>query len=77
MRTKPPFAAPATLEGKPLTKPELAEWVGLTTRFIEGEVKKGNLRAVIIGRRTVRFLPSDINSWLNTRPSTRAEDAPA
>ena len=79
-RKKPTVTPPRAtlLEGKPLTKKELAEWGGVSTRFIEVEVKEGRLRCVYLGSRTVRFLPADINTWLNTRRARGAanrEDA--
>ena len=67
-----PVAVP--VEDRPFTKEQLAEWVGVTPRFIEMEVKRGALRAVILGKRTVRFLPRDINLWLNTRPTMEPEE---
>jgi hypothetical protein len=68
---RPDPNAPA---GRPFTKEQLAEWVGTTPRFIETEVKRGALRAVIIGKRTVRFLPRDVDLWLNTRPTMNPEE---
>jgi excisionase family DNA binding protein len=62
------------LEGRPFTKDQLAEWMSVTPRFVEMEVKRGALRAIILGRRTVRFLPKDVNTWLNTRPTTESEE---
>ena len=53
---------------RPCTKRELAEQVGSTERFIELETNRGNLRAVRVGVRGIRFLPSDIVRWLNARP---------
>jgi excisionase family DNA binding protein len=50
---------------RPQTADELAEWVGTSRRFIEGEVQRGNLRARKIGSKLVRFLRSDIADWLN------------
>jgi hypothetical protein len=53
---------------RPCTKEELAKEVRTTTRFLEHEVSRGNLRAVRLGVRSVRFLPSDVVAWLNARP---------
>lgn len=49
---------------KPLLKKELAEWLGCSERFLETEVKAGRLRKVILGANRVRFLPRDVNAWL-------------
>jgi excisionase family DNA binding protein len=59
----------ATLPGdappRPLTKVELAQWLGTTPRFLETEVRRGALRACRLGKRSVRFLPSDVAAWMN------------
>jgi excisionase family DNA binding protein len=52
---------------RPATKREVAETVRCTERFLEREVNRGSLRAVRLGLRSVRFLPSDIIAWLNAR----------
>jgi excisionase family DNA binding protein len=56
---------------KPLTKQELATWLGVTPRFIETQVAKGNLRRVKLSGHCVRFRPADIEAWLEA--STEAE----
>jgi hypothetical protein len=53
---------------RPTTKQETAEALSCTGRFLEQEVLKGRLRAIHLGTRSVRFLPSDIVAWLNARP---------
>jgi len=60
----------------PQTKFDLSLALAVTPRFIEKEVKLGHLRAVIIGSRSVRFLPVDIEAWLNAR-ATRPPEASA
>jgi excisionase family DNA binding protein len=55
---------------RPCTKKELAAELCTTERFIEREVNRGHLRAIRLGLRSVRFLPSDVVRWLNTRPTT-------
>ena len=69
-RTEPLTA----LGGPPWTKKELCQWANCTPRFIEVEVQRGNLRAVRLGNKFVRFLPSDIESWLNSRATVAATD---
>lgn len=53
------------LPKKPLSPRELADWIGMSRRFIEGQVRNGNLRARKISLRAVRFLPSDVAAWLH------------
>jgi excisionase family DNA binding protein len=59
---------------RPCTKEELAEQVRCTKRFLEHEVNRGHLRAVRLGLRSVRFLPSDVVRWLNARPIAGSEE---
>ena len=49
---------------KPFTKKELANWLGCSERFLENEVNAGRLRKVNLGTYRVRFLPKDVNAWL-------------
>ena len=59
-----------------LSKEELAEYVGCSTRYIENEVNDGRLRAVKFARRLVRYRPADIECWLEgrlTEASTETE----
>jgi excisionase family DNA binding protein len=49
---------------RPLTKKELAEFLVCSERFIETEVVAGRLRKIILGTNRVRFLPKDVNAWL-------------
>jgi hypothetical protein len=58
----------------PQTKFDLALALAVTPRFLEKEVAEGRLRAVIIGSRSIRFLPVDIEAWLNAR-ATRPPEA--
>ena len=58
----------------PQTKEGLCEALDVSPRFIENEVKAGRLRGVIIGSRTIRFLPRDIEAWLNLRPTREREE---
>ena len=61
------------LPKKPLTPKELAIWLGVSRRFIEGQVRNGHLRARKISLRAVRFLPSDVAAWLQ-KVSTIEDD---
>ena len=55
---------------KPLTKKELSDWLNCSERFLELEVNAGRLRKVTIGVNRVRFLPRDINAWLEAGGSS-------
>lgn len=55
---------------KPLSKKELGEWLSCSERFLELEVKAGRLRKVQMGAHRVRFLPKDVNEWLEAGGST-------
>jgi excisionase family DNA binding protein len=49
---------------RPYSKTELAEFLNCSERFLEREVAAGRLRKIILGGSKVRFLPRDINVWL-------------
>lgn len=55
---------------RPLTKKELSDWLNCSERFLELEVNAGRLRKVTLGVNRVRFLPRDINAWLEAGGST-------
>jgi hypothetical protein len=59
----------------PLTKGELAALTQTTARYIEGEVRRGALRAVILGRKGLRFRSQDISRWLDSLPSTEPKES--
>jgi len=61
------------IPNRPLTPSELAEWLGTSRRFIEGQVRLGNLRARKISPRAVRFLRSDIAAWLASSSTTEVD----
>lgn len=52
---------------KPLTKVELATVLDTSVRFIEQEVKAGNLRGIRLSNRSMRFMPRDIQAWLDSK----------
>ena len=68
---------PGDAPPRPLNKIELSEWLGTTTRFLENEVRAGRLRAIRLGRRSIRFLPGDVSIWLNARPSLKTDEVGA
>jgi excisionase family DNA binding protein len=66
--------APAARQpGRPLTKRELAMFLGITERFIELEVNRGRLRAVRLSNRLLRFRPIDVERWMESSLTTGGE----
>jgi len=57
---------------RPITKQELADWGGWTLRYIDKEVHNGNLKKRFAGRGS-RFMPSDVQDWLDRRASKVTE----
>lgn len=55
---------------RPLSKKELADWLQCSERFLELEVSAGRLKKITIGVNRVRFLPRDINAWLEAGGSS-------
>ena len=56
---------------KPLTVPQLAEWLQVSRRYLNYEMESGRLRRTVFGTHLVRLLPDDINAWLNDKASNR------
>jgi excisionase family DNA binding protein len=52
--------------GKPFTKRELSNFLGISQRFIEMEVNRGRLRAVKLSNRLLRFRPIDVERWMES-----------
>ena len=50
----------------PLTKRELAGFLGISERFIELKVNRGRLRAVRLSNRLLRFRPIDVERWMES-----------
>jgi len=59
--------------GRPLTKRELAGFLGISERFIELEVNRGRLRAVRFSNRLLRFRPIDVERWMESSLTTAGE----
>jgi hypothetical protein len=57
---------------RPVTNQELAERGGWTPRYIDLEVARGRLKKRCSGRAS-RFLPCDIQEWLDRRASEVAK----
>jgi excisionase family DNA binding protein len=49
----------------PMKVTEVAKWLGVSRRFIEVQIARGNLRVRRISARCIRILPSDLEAWLN------------
>jgi hypothetical protein len=59
---------------RPLTKRELADWLTVSPRYIEGEVSRGALRMRRLSPRAVRFLPADVQEWLDGKATVVVEE---
>ncbi|HYY30218.1 MAG TPA: hypothetical protein VE860_19905 [Chthoniobacterales bacterium] len=51
--------------GRPFTKRELSNFLGISERFIELEVNR-DLRAVKLSNRLLRFRPIDVERWMES-----------
>jgi excisionase family DNA binding protein len=65
--------AVARQPGRPLTKRELARFLGISERFIELEVNRGHLRAVRFSNRLLRFRPVDVERWMESSLTAAVE----
>jgi excisionase family DNA binding protein len=59
--------------GRPFTKRELSNFLGVSERFIELEVNRGRLRAVKLSNRLLRFRPIDVERWMESSLTTPDE----
>lgn len=59
--------------GKPLTKRELAGFLGVSERFLEMEINRGRLRAVRLSNRLLRFRQIDVERWMESSLTGAAE----
>jgi excisionase family DNA binding protein len=57
---------------KPMSKSELAEFLDVSERFLETQVKEGRLRALKLSNRALRFMPRDVQKWLNSKGTIEA-----
>jgi excisionase family DNA binding protein len=60
---------------KPLTKAELATFLGVSERFIELEMARGRLTAVRFSPRLVRFRKVDVDLWMSLNSTSSMESA--
>jgi excisionase family DNA binding protein len=54
---------------KPRSITELAEYLGISKRFVQYEVARGNLKVLRLSANVVRLLPADIKAWMDERTS--------
>jgi len=54
---------------------ELADWLGVSRRFLETQVEKGSLRVRKISPRCIRVLPGDVAKWLDQTATATVEEA--
>jgi excisionase family DNA binding protein len=59
-------AQPTSIQDQPLTKRELARFLGISERFVELEVSRGRLQAVKLSDRLLRFRPIDVERWMKS-----------
>jgi excisionase family DNA binding protein len=59
------FQSVIDVPSRPLTIAELCEWLGVSRRYVEGQVATGKLRVRKISSRLVRVMPSDAARWLD------------
>jgi excisionase family DNA binding protein len=50
-----------------MAKSELAAFLDVSERFLETEVAAGRLRAIKLSTRALRFMPKDVEAWLNSK----------
>jgi excisionase family DNA binding protein len=55
---------------RPMSVAELADWLGVSRRFLETQIEKGSLRVRRISPRCIRILPVDVAHWLEQTATT-------
>jgi hypothetical protein len=60
-----PSGTPSNYPDRPMTLDELAQWLGTSRRFLEGQINCGKLRVRKISPRCIRILPNDVARWLD------------
>jgi hypothetical protein len=58
---------------RPLSLADLAAWLGVSRRFLEVQIEKGQLRIRRISPRCIRILPGDVAQWLEQTPTTEVD----
>jgi hypothetical protein len=53
---------------------ELADWAGVSRRFLETQIEKGFLRVRKISPRCIRILPGDVAQWLDRTATATVEE---
>jgi hypothetical protein len=49
---------------RPMSIDQLAEWLGVSRRFVNYQMARGYLRRVAFTRHVVRVLPEDVAEWI-------------
>jgi hypothetical protein len=49
---------------RPLSIEQLGEWAGVSRRFLEMEIERGNLKVRRLSKRLIRITPQDVADWL-------------
>ncbi len=57
-----------------MSKTELGAFLDVSERFLETEVKEGRLRAIKLSNRALRFLPRDVQSWLDSKQTSQQKE---
>jgi len=58
---------------RPLSLADLAAWLGVSRRFLEVQIEKGQLRVRRISPRCIRILPGDVARWLEQTATTEVD----
>jgi len=58
---------------RPLSLADLAAWLGVSRRFLEVQIEKGQLRIRRISPRCIRILPGDVAQWLEQTATTEVD----
>jgi excisionase family DNA binding protein len=56
-----------SLPDKPMSVDELAQWLGVSKRYIHYQTARGHLRKISLGKTLVRILPGDVAVWLRSK----------
>jgi hypothetical protein len=49
---------------KPLSIEQVCKWAGVSRRFLELEIERGNLKVRRLSKRLIRILPKDLAAWM-------------
>jgi excisionase family DNA binding protein len=49
---------------RPLSIEQVCEWAGVSRRFLELEIERGNLKVRRLSKRLIRIMPKDLAAWM-------------